>query len=69
MKELMNVHEAADVIGVHVETVRKWLAKGDLTGSLTPAGWRITPDDIDAWLAKYRRQALQRQPEPQDTAS
>lgn len=62
MKDLMNVHEAANVIGVHVETVRKWLTNGDLTGSNTPAGWRITPADIEAWLAKYRRGISQ--PEP-----
>ena len=56
MKDVMNVHEVADVVGVHVETVRKWLAKGEMTGSLTPAGWRLTPTDIQAWLSRYRRE-------------
>jgi excisionase family DNA binding protein len=55
MKELMTVHEAAQVCGVHVETMRRWLAKGEITGSLTPAGWRLTPADIHAWLEKHRQ--------------
>ena len=61
MKDLMNVHEAAQVVGVHVETIRKWLAKGEITGSLTPAGWRLTPADIDAWLNKHRKPKQDRQ--------
>ena len=55
MKAIMNVHEVAIEIGVHVETVRRWLTKGELTGSNTPAGWRVTPADIEAWMAKHRR--------------
>ena len=55
MKDVMNVHEVANVVGVHVETVRKWLSKGEMTGSLTPAGWRLTPADIQAWLDKHRQ--------------
>lgn len=67
MKDLMNVHEAAQVVGVHVETIRKWLAKGEITGSLTPAGWRLTPDDIEAWLDKHRKPKQARQ-QPESTA-
>lgn len=62
MKPLMNVHETAIEIGVHVQTVRKWLAKGELTGSNTSAGWRVTPADIEKWLEKHRRTEQQRQP-------
>ena len=61
MKDLMNVHEAAQVVGVHVETIRKWLAKGEITGSLPPAGWRLPPADIDAWLNKHRKPKQDRQ--------
>ena len=62
MKAIMNVHEVAIEIGVHVETVRRWLTKGELTGSNTPAGWRVTPADIEAWMAKYRRK--EKEPTP-----
>lgn len=51
----MTPDEAARVLKVTPETVRKWLRKGELTGADTPAGWRITPADIDAWLNKHRR--------------
>lgn len=60
----MNVHEVAIEIGVHVETVRRWLTKGELTGSNTPAGWRVTPADIEAWLAKHRRETKEQPHDP-----
>lgn len=59
MKDVMDVHDVATVIGVHVETVRKWLAKGEMAGSLTPAGWRLTPSDIQSWLDKHRKPTRQ----------
>lgn len=66
MKDIMNTDEVAEVIGVHVATVRRWLNSGELPGANTPAGWRITKADIEAWLAKYRRNT-QRETEPQAT--
>lgn len=53
--DLLTVEETAAVLRVSSETIRRWLRKGELTGANTPAGWRITQADIDAWLAKYRR--------------
>ncbi len=53
--DIMTPEEAANILRVKPETVRKWLRKGELTGANTPAGWRITQADIEAWLAKYRR--------------
>lgn len=50
----MSTEEAAEVLGVHIVTVRRWLNSGELPGSNTPAGWRITKDDIESWLEKYR---------------
>ncbi len=47
----------AKILHVHVQTVRKWLRAGELTGAETPAGWRLTADDLQAWLAKYRKPA------------
>ena len=64
MKEVMTTEDAAEIIGVHQATVRKWLRNGELTGCDTPAGWRITKADIEAWLNKYRRE-----PKKTDTAA
>ena len=54
--DIMTPDEAAKVLKVTPETVRKWLRKGELTGCDTPAGWRITKADVEAWLNKYRRE-------------
>ena len=54
---LMTPKEAAALLKVTPETVKRWLRKGELAGSNTPAGWRIAQADIDAWLAKYRQEA------------
>lgn len=55
MKELMTSAEAAELIGVNVKTIRRWLGDGKLSGANIPgAGWRITPADIDAFLAAHR---------------
>ncbi len=62
MKDIMNTEEVAEAIGVHVATVRRWLNSGELPGANTPAGWRITKDDIEAWLAKYRRKEKESTP-------
>ena len=58
--DIMTPEEVAKVLKVTPETIRKWLRKGELTGADTPAGWRVTPADIEAWMAKHRR----KEPEP-----
>ena len=55
MKEIMTTEETAEVVGVHIATVRRWLNSGELPGYNTPAGWRLTPADLETWLAKYRK--------------
>lgn len=55
MKTIMTVDEAAELLAVHPQTIRKWLRSGELTGSDTPAGWRMTPDDIERWMEKHRK--------------
>lgn len=46
------VEELADELGVHADTVRRWIRRGelqaiDLGGS---AGYRITQDEVDRFL-------------------
>ena len=64
MKEILTVDDAAALLSVHPQTIRKWLRAGELTAADTPAGWRLTPADIEAWLARHRRPV--KQPEPVD---
>ena len=56
--DLLTVEETAAMLRVSPETIRLWLRKGELTGADTPAGWRIARADIEAWLAKYRREPV-----------
>jgi excisionase family DNA binding protein len=58
--ETYTPEEAAKALKVNVQTLRKWLRMGEITGANTPAGWRLTPDDLEAWMNKHRKT---RQPE------
>lgn len=53
--ETITPEQAAKMLQVTPATIRKWLRNGELTGANTPAGWRVTPADIDAWMEKHRR--------------
>ena len=59
--ETYTPEQAAKILQVNVQTLRRWLRRGELTGADTPAGWRLTPADLDAWLNRHRKV---RQPEP-----
>lgn len=59
--ETYTPEQAAKILQVNVQTLRRWLRRGELTGADTPAGWRLTPADLEAWLNRYRKV---RQPEP-----
>lgn len=65
MKEILTVDDTAALLAVHPQTIRKWLRSGELSGADTPAGWRVTQGDIEAWMAKHRR----RTPEQQEPTS
>ena len=51
----MTVDDVAALLAVHPQTIRKWLRNGEIGGSDTPAGWRLTQADIKTWLDKYRK--------------
>ena len=53
--DVMTPEEVAEILKVKPETIRRWLRRGELSGSNTPAGWRLTPADLETWLAKYRK--------------
>jgi excisionase family DNA binding protein len=66
--ETYTPEQAAKILHLNVQTVRKWLRNGDLTGADTPAGWRLTPADLETWLNRHRkpRQAKQEQSDDED---
>lgn len=62
MKEIMTAVEAAEVLAVTPKTIRRWLQQGILTGANTPAGWRVTADDVTQFLKQHRRKATTQEP-------
>ncbi len=54
MDELMTTAEVALQLRVKPITIRRWLDRGEMTGVKTPAGWRISKDDVDSWLNHHR---------------
>lgn len=53
--ETYTPEQAAKILQVNVQTLRRWLRRGELTGADTPAGWRLTPADLEAWLSRHRK--------------
>lgn len=46
---------AADYIGVHVQTLKRWAREGRIGGFRTPGGhWKFAKADLDAFLAAGR---------------
>jgi excisionase family DNA binding protein len=42
-KRYLNAREAAEILGVHPDTVKSWLRKGKLKGFTTGGGyWRVS---------------------------
>jgi len=47
----MTSQQAADYVGVHVDTIKRWAADGKVRSFRTPGGWwRFSKDDLDALL-------------------
>ncbi len=55
---LLTVEEVARRLGVHIDTVRRWIRSGELPAINLggPAGYRITQADLDRFI-KGRRTA------------
>lgn len=49
--------QVAEQLQVKPITVLRWLRAGKLTGSHTPAGWRVQPAEIAQFLAGYRNRS------------
>ena len=47
---LMTPDEAAKELKVTAETLRRWLRRGEFKAAKTPAGWRISEQDVERFL-------------------
>ena len=49
----LSVQQAAERVGVHPKTVRRWIAAGHLTAyRVGPRLIRVNPDDLDAMVGR-----------------
>ena len=68
MEKMYKPREAAELIGVHYETILDWIGAGTLAALMTPSGqYRIAEYDLDAALlpvgkAKPRKKNTQPRP-------
>lgn len=47
----LSPRQAAAILGVHTETLKKWVRDGKLPAFVTPGGWhRFRRSDLDAFL-------------------
>ena len=55
--DYLTISEAADLLRVHEETVRRWLQAGRLKGSKLPGrgDWRVPQSEIDRVLMTGER--------------
>ncbi len=55
----LTVEQAAERIQAHVETVRRWLREGKISGTLISrrAGYRIAAGEVDRFLKEGPREA------------
>lgn len=49
-EQYQTVKEIADLLKVNEATVRRWIKDGELRAIDIGKGWRIDPDDLDAFL-------------------
>jgi excisionase family DNA binding protein len=51
MKQYLTSGEAARICGVHINTIKSWVRKGEIEAILTPGGrWRIQSDSLLKFL-------------------
>ena len=52
---LLTPTQAADVLGVHVDTLKRWAREGKVVGVRLPGGhWKFTRADLDTFIAAGR---------------
>lgn len=47
--KLLNIEDVAEYLGLHVESVRRCVRRGDLPARKVGKRWKFRPEDLDAW--------------------
>ena len=67
--QIYTVEQAAAALSIDRDTVRKWLRAGRITGFKAGTDWRLTQEDIDAFIARNRNSLVQPVPIEDEDAS
>lgn len=62
--KIMTTREVAELLQVEAVTLRRWIRQGEIVGSKTPAGWRFTESDVQAFLDQHRNKPTQEETQP-----
>lgn len=55
-KSFFSIKEVAETLSVNERTIRRWISAGDLSAHQVGRQWRISLQDIEAFLsARYSR--------------
>ena len=49
-KEFLNIHETAELLGMHPNSVYEWVREGKLRAARLGKTWRIRRSDIDVFF-------------------
>ncbi len=58
VKEFLNPEEAAQLLDVHIDTIREWLRQEKLPGKKIGDLWRIRRSDVDAMFPEKIRKEV-----------
>jgi len=54
VKEILTPREAAEYLGIHVQTIYRLLKNGEIPGRKVGGVWRFRKDVLDSWLSYER---------------
>ena len=54
MRDYMNTHHIAKILGVNIQTVRHYIRKGELRAARVGKRYVVTQEDIDAFLERRK---------------
>ena len=61
MNDILTVRQIAEKLQVNTETVYRWLRDGKLTGYRANRLWRVSEQDLEAFLQRKREPARTRE--------
>lgn len=56
-KELLNIKQVQDILGISERTAFRLIKGGELKGFKVGREWRFEPSDIDAYIERQRKKA------------